>query len=98
MAPVAIASSYQIVYSIDISGAAGSFGQITVSGTGFASSPGLSPLTFIGDGTTQSFTQTGVLNTVSLWTLANTLTFNAQVFGGTITWAPKYLQITMTHG
>ena len=98
MAPVAIASTYQIVYSIDISGAAGSFGQITVNGTGFASSPGLAPLTFIGDGTTQSFTITGTVNTVSLWTLANTLTFNAQVLSGTITWAPKYLQITMTHG
>jgi len=98
MAPVAISSTYQIEYSIDISGAAGSFGQLTVSGTGFTSSPGLAPLTFIGNGTTQSFTITGTLNTVSFWTLANTLTFNAQVLGGTITWAPKYLQITMTHG
>ena len=99
-APLSLNSTIQVSIALDITAPVGALALLNIVNTvGYFTAPSYTPVTIIGDGTTQTYTVTSTAGSVSFWQLANSAQVQLLIVAnpGTITVEPQSLTITVNH-
>jgi hypothetical protein len=96
-APLALASTYQLTWSVEILAPVGAIATIRIAGTGWFNSTSADPI--IGDSSWTTYTQTTSLEVVSFWQLANTARLEVNIIANptSITYRNPTFSLTINH-